>query len=158
MPTPDDGGFNPPVTLRMGIAVLALVGLFIAFYLTLHAFGLTPLAACTTGGGCERVQSSRFSSIAGVPVALVGAVGYLAILVVAWLGTTPRSAGARWVPRLLLTLSTVAFAFSAYLTGLEAWVIHAWCPYCITSAILATVIFLLSLGELRTLRRTPGGR
>jgi uncharacterized membrane protein len=149
---PAEGVVNPPVSLRMGIAVLALVGLFIAFYLTLHAFGVTGLAACSAGGGCERVQSSRFSAIAGVPVALVGAVGYLAIFVVAWLGTTPRAADARWVPRLLLALTAVAFGFSAYLTALEAWVIHAWCPYCVTSAILATLIFLLSLGELRSLR------
>lgn len=153
MPGRDDGAVTPPVPLRMGVAVLALVGLFIAVYLTLHALGLTPLVACTTGGGCDRVQSSHFSAIAGVPVALVGAVGYLALFVVAWLGTTPRAAAAAWVPRLLLTFSTIAFAFSAYLTALEAWVIHAWCPYCITSAILATLIFLLTLGELRALRR-----
>ncbi len=152
------GGAAPPVPLRMAIAVLALVGLFISFYLTLHALGLTPLVACTTGGGCERVQSSRFSSIAGVPVALVGAVGYFALLVVAWLGTTPRAARAAWVSRSLIGLGTVAFLFSAYLTALEAWVIHAWCPYCVTSAILATLIFLLSLGELRMLRGRPGDR
>lgn len=140
----------------MTIAVLAFVGLFIALYLTLHALGLTGLAACTTGGGCERVQSSRFSAIAGVPVALIGAIGYLAIFVVAWFGTTPRGAVSARVPELLLAFGTLAFAFSAYLTALEAWVIHAWCPYCITSAAVATLIFLLSLGELRTLRGRSG--
>jgi uncharacterized membrane protein len=154
-PAGDEGGVVPPVPLRMAIAVLALVGLFIAVYLTLHALGLTGLAACTAGGGCERVQSSRFSAIAGVPVALIGAIGYVAIFVVAWLGTTPRAAAADWVPWLLMFLGTTGFAFSAYLTALEAWVIHAWCPYCITSAVVATLIFLLSLGELRTLRRQP---
>jgi len=157
VPALDDGA-APPVALRMAIAVLALVGLFIAVYLTLHAFGLTGLVACTTGGGCERVQSSRFSAIGGVPVALIGAAGYAALFVVAWLGTTPRFATGARLPRLLLALAFIAFAFSAYLTALEAWVIHAWCPYCVTSAILATLIFLLSLGELRMLRRRPGGR
>ncbi|MEJ2186309.1 MAG: vitamin K epoxide reductase family protein [Gemmatimonadota bacterium] len=158
MSAPDEDGVAPPIPLRMAIAVLALVGLFIAVYLTLHALGLLPLAACTVGGGCDRVQSSRFSHIAGVPVALVGAVGYLAIFVTAWLGTTPRFATAPWVSRLLLAFGATAFAFSGYLTALEAWVIHAWCPYCITSAILATLIFLLSLAQLRTLRRSQSDR
>ncbi|MEJ2187534.1 MAG: vitamin K epoxide reductase family protein [Gemmatimonadota bacterium] len=158
MPATDNSAGVRPVPLRMAIAVLALAGFFVALYLTLHALGITPLAACTTGGGCDQVQSSRFSSIAGVPVALVGAVGYVAILAVAWLGTTAQNVRAAWVPWVLLALTTIAFGFSAYLTALEAWVIHAWCPYCVSSAILATLIFLLSLGELRTLRGRSGDR
>lgn len=154
MPSHDEHGGAPPISLRMAIAVLALIALFVTVYLTLHDLGLTGLVACSVGGGCDRVQSSHFSSILGVPVALIGAVGYAVILVVAWFGTTPRGANAAWMPRVLLLLTTVAFAFSAYLTSLEAWVIHAWCPYCLTSAALATLIFLLSLGELRTLRRS----
>lgn len=143
----------------MGIAALALVGLFIAVYLMLNELGLTGLAACSPGGGCDVVQSSAYASLFGLPTALYGVAGYVALFVVAFMGTQPRFAEARWLGVALLGMGFVAFAFSAYLTAVEAWVINAWCPYCIASAILATLIFLLSLGELSGLRarRVTGG-
>lgn len=147
---------TPPLRSRMGIAALALIGLFIAVYLLLHELGLTGLAACTAGGGCDTVQSSRYAVLFGIPTAAYGVVGYVALVVVAVLGIQPAAAGRRWVSIALLGMGTVAFLFSAYLTAIEAWVIHAWCPYCVTSAILAVLIFLLSLGELPLLRRSRG--
>ncbi len=143
---------SPPVRLRMAVAALSLVGLFVSVYLLLNDLGLTGLAACSPGGGCDIVQSSPYSSFLGVPVALLGVLGYLVLFGVAFLGTQPRGVEAPWVGPSLLALATVALAFSAYFTALEAWVIRAWCPYCVVSAVLATLIFVLSLAELPPMR------
>ncbi len=65
--------------LRAGIALAALVGLGIAAYLTyVHYAGLHPL--CLASGGCEKVQSSRYAKLGGIPVATLGLAGYAGIL------------------------------------------------------------------------------
>ena len=65
---------------------------------------------------------------------------------------TPAGLTSRAVSALLLGLSAVALAFSAYLTFLEAFVIHAWCQWCVISAVLVTIIFVAALAEVRRLR------
>jgi uncharacterized membrane protein len=72
--------------------------------------------------------------------------------VIAVLGIQPRWVRARWVALALFGLSGVGVVFSAWLTYLEAFVIHAWCQWCVISAILITLIFLLSLPGLRQAR------
>jgi uncharacterized membrane protein len=72
---------------------------------------------------------------------------------VALLGLQPRFENGRVVPLLLVAGAGIGLAFSAYLTYLEAFVIHAWCRWCIVSATLAVLIFLASLPEIRQLRR-----
>ena len=141
-----------PVT-RMGIAVLSLVGFFIATYLLLHRLGVVGTLACGADGGCAVVQGSRWAVFLGIPVPAWGVGGYALLLGTALLGVQPGLAGDRRVAAALLALSTVAFPFSAYLTALEAFVIHAWCRWCLASAGVATAIFLLSLPEIRRLRR-----
>jgi len=136
----------PPLQ-RMGIAVFALAGMLIAGYLLLYKFKVLSSIACGTGG-CETVQSSPWAMFIGIPVPAWGVGGYLAILVLALLGLQPRYAGSRGVATLLLANATVAFGFSMYLTAIEAFRIHAWCRWCVGSAIVATIIFLLSLLEL----------
>ncbi|MCG6987363.1 MAG: vitamin K epoxide reductase family protein [Gemmatimonadetes bacterium] len=141
-----------PATNRMAIAVMALVGLFIAFYLLAHALGWTGSLLCGLGD-CERVQQSRYSSIGPVPVAAVGVAGYAVMLVTSVLGIQPGYRESRAVSWLLLIGGTVGFGFSLYLTYLEGAVIHAWCQWCVASAVLMTLIFLTSLPETRRLRR-----
>lgn len=140
-----------PALARMAIAVLALVGLLVASYLTLYKLGYLGAIQCSIGG-CETVQSSRFAYFLGLPVAAWGIGAYLAILALALLGVQPRFAGARWPALALFLLSGVGVVFSAYLTYLEAFVIHAWCQWCVVSAILITLIFLLSIPGLRQAR------
>lgn len=146
----DDAGARPPAT-RMAIAVLALIGLLVATYLSMYKLGYLGVIQCTIGG-CEKVQSSRFADFLGLPVSLWGMGAYITLLVLAMLGIQPRFQRERWVALALFGVSGVGVAFSGYLTYLEAFVIHAWCQWCVISAILVTLIFLLSIPGLRQAR------
>lgn len=122
-------------TVNRIIVILSLIGLGISLYLTYtHYFGLAPL--CLASGGCETVQSSKYAVMFGIPVPLIGVAGYAAMLV----SLRIRSE----FGRLLGVLLTVGgFAFSAYLTYLELFVIHAICQWCATSALVVTVLACL---------------
>lgn len=145
-----DAGFAPPLT-RMAIAVLSLVGIFVALYLSMYKWGMLGSIQCSIGG-CETVQNSPWSFFLGQPVAVWGLGAYVTLLVVAVVGLQPRFVNARWVALALFGISAVGVLFSGYLTYLEAAVIHAWCMYCVVSAILITLIFLLSIPGLRRAR------
>jgi uncharacterized membrane protein len=141
---------SPPAN-RMAIAVMALIGFFIAFYLLAHSLGWTGSLLCGVGN-CERVQQSPYSHIGPIPVAAIGVAGYVVMLVTAFLGIQPAGRESRAVSGVLLMGGLAGFAFSLYLTYLEAAVIHAWCQWCVMSAILMTLIFLASLPEVRRIR------
>ncbi len=135
---------------RQAIAVLALVGLFVALYLWLHALGFGGAIKCGASGGCETVQTSQWAVFLGFPVAFYGVVGYLAILVVAIVALRPAALSQpRWSKWLGL-LATVGFGFTLYLTYVEVFVIHAICRWCIGSAVIITAIWVVSLFSLRS--------
>jgi uncharacterized membrane protein len=136
---------------RMGIALLSVVGLLVSAYLTLYHFGAMGELQCAVGS-CAKVQSSRYAYLLGQPVALWGVGAYAALAAVALAGLQPRFEGARWVAVSLAGMAAVGVAFSAYLTYLEAFVIRAWCQWCVVSAILIVLIFLLSIPGLRRAR------
>lgn len=138
---------------RMGVAVAALIGVFIATYLLLYKLGAFGTILCGTGG-CEVVQNSPWAVFLGIPVAAWGLAGYLAIFAVALAGIQPRFANQRWVPIALLALTGTALAFSIYLSILEEFVIHAWCQWCIASAVVAVLAFGLALPEVKRLRES----
>lgn len=140
----------PPVS-RMVVAVLSMVGIFISGYLALYKLGYLGVIQCGTGG-CEVVQASKYAYFLGVPVAVWGIGAYTALFALALLGVQPRWARARWVGLGLFAMAGVGVLFSAYLTYLEAAVIHAWCRWCVASAVLITLIFLFTLPELRRAR------
>lgn len=119
--------------MKRASIILALVGTAIAGYLTwVHYAGLSPV--CVGGShGCETVQSSGYAAIGGVPVAVIGLAGYLAILATTFLeGYSWRAAGA--------LMGLVGTAFSLYLTYLEVFQIHAICQWCVGSAVVMTVL------------------
>jgi len=129
---------------RQAIALLALVGIFIALYLWLHALGFGGPLKCGTGG-CETVQTSPYAVLFGIPVAAYGVVGYFALFVVALLALRPAAlADGKW-NLLLLGLSTVGLLFTLYLTYLELFVIHAICRWCVGSAAVITVIWVVAV-------------
>ena len=139
----------PPVN-RMVITILSLAGFFVAFYMLAHSLGWTGPLVCGVGD-CATVQSSKYARIGPLPVPALGLVGYMLIFGMAFLGIQPGQRNATIVSRALVGLSTVALLFSAYLTYLEAYVIHAWCQWCVISAILATLIFIAALPEWKRL-------
>ena len=129
------------MTLRRITAGLALVGVAIAGYLTyVHYAKLSPVCV-GGGGGCERVQSSQWAELAGIPVALIGLIGYVAILASLAL---PEETGA--LAAAFLTL--VGFGFSAWLTYVEIAKIEAICQWCVASAVVMTALALVSVARL----------
>jgi uncharacterized membrane protein len=137
----------------MAMALLCLAGLFLAVYLYLFKIGMIGTLACGTGG-CETVQLSPQSRFLGVEVSLIGVIGYAVMLVLAFLALQPRHAGRSGPSTLLFLLSGGALLFSAYLTGLELFVIHAICRWCVGSAVIVLAIFGLALYDRRG--RAPG--
>jgi uncharacterized membrane protein len=124
--------------LSHAVGALAILGAAIAGYLTwVHFAQLEPF--CVGGGGaCERVQSSPYASLAGMPVALLGMAGYLAIL--ASLALPDRSITA--------FLALVGAGFSAYLTYVELAVIHEICQWCVASAVVMTALAAVAIARL----------
>ncbi len=135
---------------RQTIAVLALVGLFVALYLWLHALGYGGAIKCGASGGCEIVQTSQWATFLGLPVAFYGVVGYLTMLVVAIVAVRPAARAEAGWSKLLALLATIGFGFTLYLTYLELFVIHAICRWCIGSAVIITLIWVVSLLALRS--------
>lgn len=128
----------------MAIAVTALPGLFISAYLLLYRMGLYGEIVCGSGS-CETVQASEYALFLGLPVAGWGVAWYVAVFLLAFLSTQPRFAAAIWPPRLLFLLAAGGLGFSGYLTYVELFVLDAICWWCVTSAVLTIVIFLLAV-------------
>jgi len=127
---------------RMGAALLSLLGLFVAAYLYLYKIGRIGTLACGTGG-CETVQASEWSRFHGVEVALIGVLGYAALLVVSLISLQPQLAGRRWPAAILAALAGGGVGFTAYLTYLELFVIHAICLWCTVIHVLAFGLFVI---------------
>ena len=136
------------MTKRMIIAALALCGLGVSTYLALYKLGYIGTLACGAGG-CENVQLSKWANLFGLPVAVWGVAYYVALFAVALLGTAERFVDEPWVSHALLALTGWGVVFSAWLTYLELYVIHAICIFCVVSAVLVTVTFLVSVLEWR---------
>jgi uncharacterized membrane protein len=124
--------------LRITLTVLTVLGVALASYLTyIHYEDIKPL--CTLGSSCIKVQSSVYSKLAGVPVALIGLIGYVVIL-----GSLliPENESSRLAT---MAFTLVGFGFSAYLTYRELFSIHAICEECASSAVLMTVMMCLAI-------------
>ncbi|HZO76397.1 MAG TPA: vitamin K epoxide reductase family protein [Solirubrobacteraceae bacterium] len=121
--------------LRWVLLALATLGLGVAAYLTyVHYAGINP--ACTAGQSCVKVQTSQWSKLDGVPVALIGLAGYVAIVASLLMPDREETRLAT------LGLALVGFGFSAYLTYRELFSIHAICEWCVSSAVVMTLLLL----------------
>lgn len=98
------------------------------------------------------MQSSQYATLGPVPVSFIGVLGYVALLALSFVGLRPNHRESRMIGGLLLAGSLGGGLFSAYLTYLEAFVIEAWCQYCVVSAIIITLIFFASIPEVARLR------
>jgi uncharacterized membrane protein len=132
--------------LLIAIVVLCLLGIGDAGYLTyVHYAGIK--VACLSGsGGCETVQASKYSKLDGIPVAVLGLIGYVTILgSLAIRGELGRAAG--------FGVALIGFGFSMYLTYRELFTIHAICQWCVASAVLMTCLVIVTAARLL---REPG--
>jgi uncharacterized membrane protein len=129
--------------LRVVLGVLAAAGLLISTYLSwVHFVGVAPVCV-GGGGGCETVQSSRYATVLGVPVSVLGIIGYAGLLSSAVL----RGEVGVYLGFLIALVGTL---FSAYLTYLEIFVIHAVCQWCVASAaIMVAALICASLAAWR---------
>jgi len=122
-------------------AGLALAGVAIAGYLAwVHYADVVPICA-GGGGGCEKVQTSSYAELAGVPVAVIGLAGYVAILASLLVPGEPGRMGGA-------VLALVGFGFSAYLTYLELVEIGAICQWCLASAVVMTALAVATTARL----------
>lgn len=143
------------MTRRMLTALVALVGVFVATYLAFYKAGFIGSLACGTGS-CETVQQSPWANFLGLPVAVWGVGYYLTVFALAFAGTTERWGDDRRAPLALLILTAWGVIYSGYLTYLELFVIRAICRYCVVSAVLAVIVFVLSWWDWRASRTLPG--
>jgi uncharacterized membrane protein len=132
----------------MIVAALALAGIFISLYLTLYKLGYIGELSCSIGS-CEAVNTSRWSTFLHLPVAEWGLLFYIDVFVVAVVGTLPRFENEPAISLLLATQAAVGVLFSGWLTYLELGVIHAICIWCVTSAVIVTLILATSVLDLR---------
>jgi uncharacterized membrane protein len=126
-----------PTVLKRAMLVITVLGTALAIYLTyIHYKGLNPL--CSLGQSCIKVQSSQWSKVGGIPVALIGLIGYVGILLAQLI---PEREEIRLA---LLGMTLIGFVFSAYLTYREIFSIKAICEECATSAVFLTILLILS--------------
>jgi len=128
--------------LRIGVAVVALAGVALAGYLTYVHYQPEALI-CTAGGGCETVQDSSYAELFGVPVALLGLLSYVAVLVlVVWDSELARTLAA--------AVALTAVGFVVYLVTLQAFVIDAWCIWCLVNdLVLVPLLAVLTVWRVR---------
>ncbi len=122
--------------------VFSLIGLVVSSYLVyIKLFPASPF--CMGVGDCEAVNASVYSEIHGIPIAVFGALAYAAIL--ACLLLESRIGFLKeWGPLIEFGLAFIGTLYSAYLTYIELAVIHKICPYCVTSAIMITLICIIA--------------
>ena len=139
------------MTRRQWMVVISLAGLFLGAYLTLYHYGIIGVISCSVGS-CEKVQATKWSVFLGLPVAAWGAGFYALMLALAIAGLRPAMAASRLLASWMLVLALWGVLFTAWLTSLEAFVIHAWCEWCLGSAAMVTLLFLLCFFEWRAVR------
>jgi uncharacterized membrane protein len=133
--------FPSEANLRRIIAFVAVLGIGVATYITIaDSRGGAP--TCLAGGhGCQTVAESKYSHIGGVNIAIFGIVGYILLLASAFFANDYVRLGA-------FAVALGGFGFSIYLTYLELFKIEAICQWCVASAILMTIQFVLNATRL----------
>ena len=124
------------------ITIVAAAGVAVSSVSLYHHFGTSKTSFCDLGRSfnCDLVNRSAYATVAGVPVALIGILGYLAILAFA---TVYRDKAE--TPLILAIASLGGLGFSLYLTYIEAHMLGVWCVLCLSSLALISTLAILSL-------------
>jgi uncharacterized membrane protein len=138
-------GLSADRKLMIAILVLAVIGVGVAGYLTYTHYQHVKVL-CSLGSQCETVQHSQYSKLDGVPVAVLGLLGYIGILgSLAIRGELGRIIG--------FAIALIGCLFSIYLTYRELFTIKAICQWCVSSAVIMTLLMILT--AIRALREQP---
>ena len=132
----------------MILGTLALIGVFVSTYLTLYKLGYIGQLQCAVGS-CETVNTSRWATFLGLPVAAWGLGFYVLALVLVMVGIQDRYADSRMLSVVYVVLTGWGVVFSGWLTYLELFVINAICIWCVTSACIVAIMFLVAIADLR---------
>lgn len=130
---------------------LATVGLYDATLLTVQHYTKLGLQ-CNFTGGCERVLTSKFATIGDIPIALGGVGFYLLVLFMMLVAVMNQQRPNRYF---MLGWGAIGFVVSLVLTGIQAFIIKAWCQYCLLSALTSTLIFLTAIWYWRSSEAKP---
>ena len=134
------------------IQLLTIPGMFLAYYLLLYHDGQL-FSVCKPGGfedcGLVSGPGATYSAIGPIPVALIGLVGYITIFLSIWLKDWIDFID-DYIPEIMLGLTGIAFLFTAFLTSLEIFVIHAYCRYCLMSGGIIVIMLILAITYLRS--------
>ncbi len=145
----------PPMTYRRAIALISLASCMVALYLALWKMGYMGRLSCgAAGGGCEYVQGSKYGWFLGVDVALIGTIGYAAIVAVALAGSSEALQDARWPTQVLMVLIYGAVLFTLRLKYAEFVLLKSFCPWCAVSAVVITLDAILVTLDWRRVRAT----
>ena len=136
---PDDSG-NKIAKLPLAAALVALVGLADAIYLTINHY-TGEKVPCSVTGGCEAVLTSAWSEIAGVPLAAFGAAAYFIAFSLAIL----TAFGNRPMWKIFGGVATLMAGYSVYLIYVQKFEIKEFCQYCLLSAATSVTLFLIAL-------------
>ena len=126
--------------------ILVVVGLFVSIYMTIYKI-TSNNAMCLGSGDCSTVNASRYAEVYGIPVATIGIAGYFAILMAHWYERRDKFFEKNG-PMLIFGLALTGFLFTVYLIYVEFALLHALCPFCLTSQVAMTVIFIISIIRL----------
>lgn len=130
---------------RLALA-LTIIGLLVSIYMTIFKITSND-KMCIGSKDCSVVNASRYSEVNGIPVAVIGVAGYLALLAAQWLERKPGFFQQNGT-MIFFALSVTGFLFTLYLIFLEVALIKAYCPFCITSQAAMTLIFVISVIRL----------
>ncbi|OGG25694.1 hypothetical protein A2960_05045 [Candidatus Gottesmanbacteria bacterium RIFCSPLOWO2_01_FULL_39_12b] len=139
---------NSLLKLNRIIFVLAIIGLIIAVYVLQGFLRQAPIVCINTG--CEQVRKSASSYIFGIPVPAFGLVGYSLITILAFLRTFSTGKSLLYA---ILGIASFGFLFVGWFTYTEIFVINATCTWCAISAVIMTVIFILSVKSYMLLKK-----
>ena len=125
---------------------LVVLGLLVSVYMTVYKVTSND-NMCIGSGACKAVNDSRYSVLNGVPVAVIGVAGYVALLAILLLERRPGFIKQN-ATMIFFALSLLGFLFTVYLVFVEIVLIKAFCPFCVTSQVAMTLIFILSVIRL----------
>ncbi len=134
-----------PNSLAIFLLIIAFIGFIDAGYLTVNHFQ-NVVPPCSIVAGCESVLTSSYAVIFGIPIALVGAIYYLLVLIgVSAFLESKNVEILKWT----LFFTLIGFLSSLWLIYIQAFILNSYCLYCLGSALTSTILFVTSMEVLR---------